>query len=40
MEYQEIENLLDDASNESSKFKTKKWVEINDESKGTYNVNS
>ena len=23
-----------------SKFRTKKWVEINDESRGTYNVNS
>ena len=40
MEYQEIENLLDDASNQPSKFKIKNWVEINDESRGTYNVNS
>ena len=40
MEYQKIANLLDDASNQSSKFKTKNWVEINDESRGTYNVNS
>ena len=39
MEYQKIENLLGDASNQSSKFKTKNWVEINDESRGTYNVN-
>ena len=36
MEFQEIANLLDDASsNQASKFKTKKWVEVNDESRGT-----
>ena len=41
MEYQKIANLLDDASsNQPSRFETKKWVEINDESRGTYNVNS
>ena len=40
MEYQKIANLLDDASNEPFKFKTKNWVEINDESRGTYNANS
>ena len=40
MEYQKIANLLDDASNQPSKFKTKNWVEINNESRGTYNVNS
>ena len=40
MEYQKIANLLlDDASsNQPSKFKTKNWVEVNDESRGTYNV--
>ena len=38
MEYQKIENLLDDASNKISKFRTKNWVQINDESKGTYDV--
>ena len=32
--------MIDDASNESSKFRTKNWVEINDESRRTYNVNS
>ena len=31
MEYQKIANLIDDTSNQSSKFKTKNWVEINDE---------
>ena len=32
--------MIDDASNQPSKFKTKNWVEINDESRGTYSVNS
>ena len=36
MEYQEIANLLNDASNQPSKFRTRHWVEINDESRGTY----
>ena len=40
MEYQKIANLIDDASNQPSKFRTKNWVEINDESRRTYNVNS
>ena len=40
MEYQKIANLLDDGSNQPSKFRTISWVEINDESRGTYNVNS
>ena len=41
MEYQKIADLLDDnKSNQPSKFRTKNWVEINDESRGTYNVNS
>ena len=36
MEYQKIANLLDNASNQPSKFRTKNWVEINDKSKGGY----
>ena len=32
--------MIDDTSNQPSKFRTKTWVEINDESRGTYNVNS
>ena len=33
--------MLDDASsNQPSKFKTKNWVEVNDKSRGEYNVNS
>ena len=39
MEYQKIANLLDNASNQPSKFRTKNWVEINDDSGGTYNPN-
>ena len=41
MEYQKIANLIDrDSSSEPSKFRTKNWIEINDESRGSYNVNS
>ena len=40
MEYQEIINLLDNTPNQSSKFKTKNWIEINDQWRGVYNVNS
>ena len=40
MEYQKMANLIDDTSYQPSKFRTKNWVEINHESRGTYNVNS
>ena len=41
MEYQKIANLIvDDTSNQPSKFRTRNLVEINDESRGAYNVNS
>ena len=40
MEYQKMTNLINGASNQPSKFRTKYWTEINDESRGTYNVNS
>ena len=41
MEYQKIANLIDDyASNQPTKFRTRNYVEINDESRGAYNVNS
>ena len=40
MEYQKITNLLDNASNQPSKFKTKNWVEVNDDSRGVYNFDS
>ena len=38
MEYQKI--IFDDTITKVSKLRTKKWVEINDESRGTYNANS
>ena len=37
MEYQKIINLLDNTPNQPSKFRTKNWVEINDDYFGTYN---
>ena len=41
MEYQKIANLIDDNTlNQPFKFRTRNWIEINDESRGTYNVNS
>ena len=36
MEYQKIANLLESASDNLSKVRTKYWVEINDESRGNY----
>ena len=40
IESQKIPNLIDNASNQPSKFMTKNWVEINDDSRGTYNFTS
>ena len=40
MEYQKIINLLENKPNQPSKFKTKNWIEVNDESRGVYNVKS
>ena len=40
MEYQEIIHLLDNTPNQSSNFRTKNGVEINDDSRGNYNTNS
>ena len=37
MEYQKIINLLENTPNQPTKFRTKKWVEISDETRGTYN---
>ena len=39
MEYQKIANLLDNTSNQPSKFRTKNWVEINDDVTGVYSPN-
>ena len=38
MEYQKIINLLENTPNQPNKFKTKSWVEVNDESCGNYSV--
>ena len=40
MEYQTIINMLDNTPDKPTKFRTKNWVEVNDYSRGTYNVNS
>ena len=40
MEYQKIIHFLDNTPNQPTKFMTKSWVEIHDESRGTYNTNS
>ena len=32
--------MLENIPNQPNKFRTKEWVEINDESHGTYNTNS
>ena len=39
MEYQKIANLLNNESNKLSKFKTRNWFEIHDETRGTYSRN-
>ena len=36
MEYQKTANLLDPESNQPSKFRTRNWVEINDNIRGAY----
>ena len=40
MEYQEIITLMDNEVVQLSKFRIKTWVEINDDTCGTYNTNS
>ena len=40
MGYQKMINLLHNTSYQSSIFRTKNWVEINDESRGTHSTNS
>ena len=39
MEYQKMVNLLDSASNQPSKFRTKNWVEINEDLRRGYTPN-
>ena len=36
MECQKVINLLDDTTNQPSKFKIRNWVELSDESQGNY----
>ena len=40
MEYQKIINLLYNTTNQLSKFRTRIWIEINDESREMYNSSS
>ena len=40
MKYQKIANFIDETPTQPSKFRTRNWVEINDESRRAYNVNS
>ena len=40
MGYRKIISLLDNTPKQSTKFRTKNWVEINDEERGTYSTNS
>ena len=40
MEYKKIINLLDNTPNQPTKSRTKNWVEVNDESRRTYNANN
>ena len=37
MEYQKVIILLDNTPNQLSRFRTKNWFKINDDSRGTYN---
>ena len=39
MEYEKIAHLLDSASNKLSKFRTRNWVEINDDIRSAYSPN-
>ena len=39
MAYQKVVNSLNDQSNQPSKLRTRNWVEINDEARGTYSLN-
>ena len=40
MEYQKVINLLDNSSSQPSRFRTRNWVEVNDESRGAYTGNN
>ena len=36
MEYQKLVNLSDNKTTKPSKFKTKNWVKVNENARGTY----
>ena len=40
MEYQKMINLLDNAPSQSTKLRTKNWVETNDDARGRHRTNS
>ena len=40
MNYQKMIDLSDHTPNQPSKFRTKSWVEINNDSRGRYSTNS
>ena len=40
MEYQKLMNLFENTPNQPSKFRTKNWVKINYDARGTHNTNS
>ena len=39
MEHQKIANFLKDESSKPSKFRTKNWIEINDDVRSVYSPN-
>ena len=39
MEHQKTASLLSDELNQPFKFRTRNWLEINDEARGTYSLN-
>ena len=39
MEYQKI-NFLENTLNQPSNYRTKNWIEVDDDLRGTYNTNS
>ena len=40
MEYEKVENLLDNTANQLSKLTTENWIKINDEQRGRYTTGS
>ena len=40
MEYQKLINFLDNTPNQPTKYRTKNWVEITGDARGTYKINS